>query len=94
MFSYADRESVCCLMALSSSLFVEVISFIIVYHFLGARISNRMDLEGGVNCTNLLNVFLEIVNPSTLENFTLPDGSLLLPTKLSMGESEQLPTNS
>ena len=22
-----------------------------------------MDLEGGVNCTNLLNVFLEIVNP-------------------------------
>ena len=46
-FSYANRESVWCLMALSSSLFVEVI----------ARISNRMGLKGGVNCTNLLNFF-------------------------------------
>ena len=33
-----------------------------MYLSLGACISNRMDLEGGVNCTHLLNVFLEIVN--------------------------------
>ena len=52
---------------------MEIISFITVYHFLRARISNRMDIEGGVNGTNLLNVFLEVVNPSTLPNFTLPD---------------------
>ena len=68
-FSYANRESVWCLMALSSSLFVEVISFNTVYHFLGARISNRMDLEGGVNCTNLLYVFLEVVNPLNFGEF-------------------------
>ena len=29
----------------------------------------RMDLEGGVNYTNLLNVFLEIVNPLNFEEF-------------------------
>ena len=33
------------------------------FYFLGACISKRMDLEGEVNCTNLLNVFLEVVNP-------------------------------
>ena len=42
-----------------SSLFVEVI----------ARISNRMDLEGGVNCTNLLIVFLEVVQPLNFGEF-------------------------
>ena len=46
-------------MALSSSLFVEVI----------ARISNRMGLKGGVNCTNLLNVFSEAVHPLSSGEF-------------------------
>ena len=60
-FSYANRESVWCLMALGSSLFVEVIP----------RISNRMGLglEGGVNCTNLSNVYLEVVNPLNFGEF-------------------------
>ena len=45
-----------------------------------------MDLEGGVNRTDLLNVFPELCKtPSTLENLTLPDLYLLFPTTLSKG---------
>ena len=73
MFIYsiglANRERVWCLMTLSSSLLVEAIFFITVYHFFGARISKRMDLEGAVNCTNLLNVFLEVVNDLNFGEF-------------------------
>ena len=38
-------------------------------YFLGACISHTVDLEGGVNSTNLLSVFLEIVNPLTFGDF-------------------------
>ena len=38
--------------------------------FLGAYISNMMDLEGGVNCTNSLNVFLEIFIPLNFGDFS------------------------
>ena len=40
------------------------------FYFLGVCISNRMDLKGGVNCTNLLNVFLGIVNPLYFGEFS------------------------
>ena len=43
---------------LSSSLFVKVISPLSL-----SIIFNRIDVKEGVNCTNLLNVFLEVVNP-------------------------------
>ena len=59
------------------------------FYFLGECFCNKMDLEEGVNCTNLLNVFLEVVSPPspppppTLKSLTLPDLSLFLPTTLS-----------
>ena len=38
-------------------------------YFLGACISKMMDFDGGVNCTNLSNAFLEIVNPLKFGEF-------------------------
>ena len=61
------------------------------FYFLGVCISKMMHFEGEVNCTNLLNVFLEIVNPLTLENLALPDLSLLLSTTLSKGRGSEDP---
>ena len=40
------------------------------FYFLGACISKMMDLKGGVNCKNLLNVFLEAVNPLNFGEFS------------------------
>ena len=54
-FSYVNPESVWCLMALSSSLFVEVIPL--------GRVLATGSISRGVNCTNLSNIFLEIGNP-------------------------------
>ena len=65
------------------------------FYFLGACISKMMDLERGINCTSLLNVFKKLSTLSTLENLALPDLSLLLPTTLSKGGGSEDPrTNS
>ena len=40
------------------------------FYFLGACFSKMMDLEGGVNCTNSLNVFPEILNPLNFGKFS------------------------